>query len=66
MEEDEDSVEFLWCYFKSAIRKAGEVLPEKSKRQERDWVTDELRNLSKRNAQCGCVYVEMDLVALMK
>ena len=42
------SPELLWNDFKADMSDAYKTLPEVSKKQKEDWVTDELLNLSKK------------------
>ena len=47
-----ESPELSWNDFKAAMSDAYKTLPELSKKQKEDWVTDELLNLPKRKKKC--------------
>ena len=44
----QDDVDSVWYAFKSAIHEANKTLPILPRRSDGDWVTDELRNLSRK------------------
>ena len=52
----DESIESSWSSFKSVIEEACSTLPEVSPACDPDWVTDELRNLSKKKSSAWLRY----------
>ena len=50
------SIESSWSFFKSAIEDACSTLPEVPSARDPDWVSDELRNLSKKKSSAWLRY----------
>ena len=48
---ENENVEEVWRTLKSALNEAQETLPELPRRQEKEWVTEELRNLSRKKRE---------------
>ena len=62
---EQDGVEPVWLTAKAAIHEAHKTLPELPRKQEAEWMLDELRNMPKKRKMLIFAFVKLNSILVM-